>query len=285
MNMKSPRNKKASSLVAALVATLLAGVRPALAHEHVAAGAGSAEPGSPLEFVSADDFGAESGWVFPLTHSASGPYAAHYHAELTVVALAATPALGGPDPQHAALGSRIEAVIESVEGPAGGVFAFWETPGDELDATEITHQVPVGEAHGTFRFPVSENDGQAGADPYGHIHGRVYSVDRPGLYRVGFRFIDTSANGPGGGPVHSPSERFHLNFQAGLTLARIAASDGGIDLTFAAVQGQTVQLESAPRIEGTPDWRPVGDAIVGDNHLHTVTVPSTGGAVFRLVAR
>ncbi|KAB2673409.1 MAG: hypothetical protein DVB31_03710 [Verrucomicrobia bacterium] len=270
---------------ASLLAALLAVVLPTQAHEHVAAGAASTDPGTPLLFASDDDFGAASGYVFTLETGADARYAGFYHGELIMVALPATPGFGGPDPQHAALGSRVEAVLESVTGPAGGSFGFWETPGNDLDAEELTFSAAVGETHGTHRFPVSENDGQPGADPYGHIHGRVYSATRPGLYKVGFRFVDTSANGPGGGPIHAPSERFYLNFQAGLTIAGVAPAAGGIDVTFAATAGKTLQLETSPSIAAVPDWKPIGDAIAGDDHLHTVTAPTDSTAFFRLVAR
>jgi hypothetical protein len=279
--------KRTSILGAALVAWALSSAS-ALGHEHVAAGADSTDPGAPLLFASDDDFGADSGWVFTLTHDDTGPYAGYYHGEVIFVALAATGAFGGPEPQHPAPGSHVEIVLESVAGPAGGSFGFWETPGNDEDATEITFSVPVGETQGTHHIVVSENHGEPGADPYGHIHGRVYSATKPGLYKVGCRFVDTSTNGPAGGPIHTPSEKFYLNFQAGLTISGIAPSAGGIDVTFAAPSGRTYQLETAPGIATATDWKAAGDAVVGDDHLHTVTVPAPAGgagALFRLVAQ
>ena len=35
-----------------------------------------------------------------------------------------------------------------------------------------------------------------------------------GVYTVGFRALDTSVNGPGGGPIHVPSDVLYLNFYA-----------------------------------------------------------------------
>ncbi len=250
------------------------------AHDHVAAGADSVAQDAPLVFVSADDFGAETGYVFPLVLATNGPYAGYFHGELTFVALPATGDLGGPSPEAAALGSHIEAVLEAVEGPAGGSFGFWETPGGDLDADAITFSVSVGETNGTHRFPVSENDGSAGADPYGHIHGRVYSATLPGLYRVGFRFIDTSHNGTNGGPIHTPSDRFYLNFQAGLTIASIARSADGATVTYAAPTGSTYILEASAKLGPAANWTPVGDALVGDEHLHDVPIPAGSAAQF-----
>ncbi len=276
--------KNTPGSIATAVALLAATARLA-AHEHVAVGADSLVPGSPLVFVSDDDFGADTGFAFALAAGTQAPYAGYYIGELTFAALASTGANGGPEPLHAAPGSHIEVVLESVSGPAGGVFAFWETPGNDEDATEVTFAVPVGETGGNHRFVVSENHGEAGADPYGHIHGRIFSATKPGLYQVGFHFVDTSTNGPAGGPIHAPSEKFLLNFQAGLTLSGVAPSAGGYDVTFATVTGQTLHLESTTVLGDPKAWKSVGDAVAGDDHLHVITVPATATAYFRLVVQ
>lgn len=267
----------------AFTAGLVALTGVAHAHEHVAAGADSVAQDAPLVFVSADDFGAEASYVFALDAATNGPYAGYFQGELTFVALAATGDLGGPAPGHAALGSHLEAVLEAVEGPAGGSFGFWESPGHDLDADTITFSVPVGESNGTHRFPVSENDGAPGTDPYGHIHGRVFSATRPGLYRVGFRFVDTGHNGAGGGPIHTPSERFFLNFQAGLTLASMGRDADGVKVIFATRTGVNYSLESTGQLGPEAVWRAAGETVAGDDHLHPLTLPPAGGAqYFRL---
>lgn len=56
--------------------------------------------------------------------------------------------------------------------------------------------------------------GSAGADPYGHLHGRRFSTTEVGDYLVGFRIIDTSVNGIGGGPIHTESDLFLMTFRA-----------------------------------------------------------------------
>src|SRR5438477_2977773 len=80
------------------------------AHEHLAAGANSTNPGSPLVFVNAGDYESGSGYVFALDAGDTGsPYDGFYFTgDLAFVALAATPAFGGPEPLAAALGSHIE---------------------------------------------------------------------------------------------------------------------------------------------------------------------------------
>jgi hypothetical protein len=82
-----------------LAGTLLAAATTAAAHERLAAGANSTAPGSPLIFVNAADYATNSGYVFNLGADAPGsPYDGWYYtADLVFVALAATPAYGGPE--------------------------------------------------------------------------------------------------------------------------------------------------------------------------------------------
>ena len=281
----------------ALLVTLLAAVLPQLvhAHEHVAAGANSTSPGSPLILANAADYADTSGYVFALDAGDPGsPYEGFYYTgDLVFAALAATPALGGPEPLAAALGSHIDVVVESVEGPAGASFGFWETAVDDVDSTNLTWSLPVGLTNGTNHIYVSENDGSAGADPYGHKHCRIYSVTLPGFYRVGFRFVDTSTNGPAGGPIQAPSALFYLNLQADLTIAAIAKSPGGLDIIYAAPSNlpdsgdgpaTNYQLESSPTLGPTAVWQPFGDLVLGDDHMHTNSLVPAAAQFFRLHA-
>jgi hypothetical protein len=280
--------------LAAPVAALLAAAVGASAHEHLAAGANSTTPGSPLIFVNAADYATNSGYAFNLGAGAPGsPYDGWYYtADLVFVALAATPDYGGPEAQAAALGSHIEIVLETFSGPPGATLGFWETQENGVDSTNLTWTIPVGLTNGTNHIVVSETDGSPTADPYGHIHGRIYSVDAPGLYTVGFRFVDTSTNGPGGGPIQAPSDPFYLYFQAGVTIAGISPATNGVNLTFAApsnlpdtgtAPATNYQLESTPTLGPSANWQPAADLVVGDDHLHTVTVPmANSSAFFRL---
>ena len=284
--MKTPSPK---TLLLALLAALL----PQLvhAHEHLTAGANSTSPGSPLIFANAADYADTSGYVFGLDAGDPGsPYEGFYYTgDLVFAALAATPDLGGPEPLAAAVGSHIEVVVESVEGPAGASFGFWETAVDDVDSTNLTWSLPVGLTNGTNHIYVSENDGSAGADPYGHKHGRIYSVTLPGFYHVGFRFVDTSTNGPAGGPIQAPSERFYLNLQADLTVATITHSATGLDIVYAAPSNlpdsgdgpaTNYQLESSPTLGPTAAWQPFGDLVVGDDHMHTNSLSTAATTQF-----
>ena len=274
-----------------LASTLLAVATTAAGHEHLAAGANSTAPGSPLIFANAADYATNSGYVFNLGADASGsPYDGWYYTgDLVFAALAATPAYGGPEPQAAALGSHIEIVLETCSGPPGSTLGFWETQQNGVDSTNLTWTVPVGLTNGTNHILVSESDGSPTADPYGHIHGRIYSVDKPGLYTVGFRYVDTSTNGPGGGPIQKPSDQFYLYFQVGVTIAAISPATNGVNLTFGApsnlpdtgtAPATNYQIESTPKLGPSANWQPAGDVVVGDDHIHIITVPMTDSSAF-----
>jgi len=275
----------------AIVSLILTLASPlAFAHEHLEAGAASTDPGTPLEFVNADEYDADSGYVFGLTAGTpEDAYDGYYYTgDLVFAALAATPPYGGPEPNAAALGAHIAVLLESIEGPAGGSFGFWETEVDDVDSTNLTWSVDVGLVNGTNRIDVSENDGSPGSDPYGHKHGRIYSVTVPGLYRIGFRFVDTSTNGPNGGPIQAPSELYTLNLQADLTLS-IAPSTNAVAVTFAAPSNlpdsgvgpaTNYTVESSPTLDATANWQAASDVVVGDDHMHTVTLPLTAGTRF-----
>src|ERR1041385_3485553 len=206
------------------------------AHEHLAAGAVSTNIGASLIFQNDADFGGDVGFVFNLTAGTTNDaYSGFYYTdEISFTALPATADNGGPELGHAALGAQIEVRLLSVEGPVGARFGFWETTEVGVDSTNLTWSVTVPFTSGTNAIMVSENDGAPGADPYGHIHGRVYRVTEPGLYKATWQFLDTSTNGVNGGPVNAPSAPFSLFYQADLTLGRIASVTNGISINFAA---------------------------------------------------
>jgi hypothetical protein len=115
-------------------------------------------------------------------------------------------------------------------------------------------------------------------------HGRIYSVDRPGLYQVGFRFLDTSTNGSACGQSQAPSDRFHLWFQAGVTLASIRAAANAVNLPFGApsnlpetgtAPATNYQLEStAKALVGIPPLAP----FILTRVFSAPEVPTTKGA-------
>ncbi len=278
---RSPRGLRAPGLLA-IAGSLATLATSAAVHQHINAGAHGSEPGAPLYFVNGAAFAAESGFVVPLDLSTNGPQDGLYRGSVTFTALASTLDFGGPAFDHAAPGAHLELVVESVVGPPGGAFGFWEGAGEE-EGSVLTFEVPAAAADSTNRFSLSENSGQPGEDPYGHVHGRVFSVTRPGLYTVGLRIVDTSTNGPEGGPLHPPSERFLMNFEGGVVIGGITAGEDGVRIEFAAESGYTFQLEYSAKVDSAADWMEVGERVAGDDHLQAIQVPRTSeGGFLRL---
>lgn len=282
----------------ALLALLLtSAVEPALrAHDHLEAGVLSPAPGAPLAFLNDADYGGAYGFVFNLDSGDAGsPYDGYYYMnDLVFVAQAATADYGGPEPGAAGLGTQIAVELLRVQGPAGAHLGFWETLQDDVDSTNLTWTVPVPLTGGTNLIQVSQSIPSATADPYGHLHGRIYSVDQPGFYVTTWRFVDLSTNGPGGGPVQTPSAPFDLYFQADLTIARIEKTSTGADVIFAAPSNipdsgvgpaTNYTLEASPVLGSKAQWTPVGQVVVGDDRLHTNSVTfGNSTAYFRLRA-
>lgn len=262
------------------------------AHDHMPAAATSSSPGATLEYDPfATDYTTNSRFVFALTSGTTNdPYLGYYFTDDQVfIALAATGDNGGPETGHAALGTYIQVKLLGVEGPAGASFGFWETSEDGVDSTNLTWSVAVPYANGTNLIFVSQSDGSPGSDPYGHLHGRIYSVTKSGFYKATWQFVDTSTNGAGGGPVDLPSAPFSTYYQAGLTIADITADTNGVNVIFAAPSNQpddlstppsNYTLQSSPTLGPNAMWQQVGDVIVGDDALHVVTVPKTNSATF-----
>lgn len=241
-------------------------------HSHLNAGAFALTQDAQLYFVNGANFVTNSGYVLGLTEATNGQYAGYYHGTITPTALPATGDFGGPAFGHAALGSFLVAQVETLTGPVGGSFGFWE----ETDVAPH-FSVVTGTTNGTQRFNLSEGDGAAGADPFGHIHGRRFTATLPGLYTVGFRILDISSNGTGGGPIHTPSELFHINMQAGITIARMTLTTNGVDVTFAALNGRTYYLEATTELTANTAWQPVSNPITGNSRLHTISDLSATG--------
>jgi hypothetical protein len=279
--MKTIQRLLQIGLTALLATSLVPG--DASAHDHLEAGISSPLPSAPLVLLNEADYGGSSGFVFNLGAGDPGsPYDGFYYMnDLVFVAQAATPDYGGPEPGAAGLGSRIAAQLLSVDGPTGAHLGFWETLVDEVDSTNLTWSVTVPYTGGTNLILVTQSPSQPKADPYGHLHGRIYSVDQPGFYTTTWRFVDASTNGPGGGPVQSPSAPFPLFFQADLTIAGIRKSSENVEVIFAAPSnipdsgiGPATQytLETAPSLATNAVWKTVGATVSGDDHLHTNTV-------------
>lgn len=255
-------------------------------HRHINAGAVAPQAGSKLSVANRASFDADSGFLVhlaPTNHPVYGPIFLG-GSDVTFTSLPSTADYGGPDPKAAQPGAHLVMVLESLSGPTGGALSFWDSFDGFFVATEITFSVPVGTTGGTGSFALSENDGSAGLDPYGHIHGRRFSVDRPGLYTAGFVVVDTSANGPGGGPLHPPSDPVSFNFQAGTTIADLTLSADGTTARFGTDAGKTYFIEATDALAPTTVWTTVAGPVVGTDRLESASIPGPSGSAryFRL---
>jgi hypothetical protein len=279
---------KTTSLLSAIgIAVALSLNVHAQDHGHLNVGAESQQIGAKLIFANGADFATNSAYVKTLTFTNAAVYAGYFQGNTTLTALPATGDRGGPDPVAPALGSRIAAQLVSVEGPAGGEFAFWDT-----GATAPTIKLKSGET-GASTWILSENDGSPGTDPYGHIHGRRLTLTKPGLYKVGLRAIDISTNGLNGGPIHTPSDILYTYFQAGVNLLTVELNVDHTTVRVALPLGNTWQIEgnhilspvSNLAAPGDPfAWNPIGDTIVGADFIREVidTEPVQGQRYYRI---
>ncbi len=244
-------------------------------------GAVGPDPGTPLCFLNADDWTIASQSLVNLRQAGSGPWMTQFVGYLPLVAVAATEANGGPTPGHAAPGSCLQIELVSLAGPPGGRLNFWEA-GD----TEPRLSLLVGETAGTGRFPLSHSQGDAGADPYGCVQGRRFSLTQPGLYCLGLRVVDRSTNGPGGGPVHSPSGLYEVYLQAGLTLDSLMPGELSVTATFGGEPGRSFYLERTAALGQAAPWETVAGPLAGASCLQVLSDPAapTGRSYYRLRA-
>lgn len=201
-------NKKFLKPGLALATLLLTGGTALAQHGHLNAGATGQNQNDQLVWANGAIFAADSGYVQSMALATSGRYAGLFNSGPTFTSLSHTNA-GGP-----AAGSFLTAEIVSLTGPAGGQFAFWE--GEDLGGgSSPLFSILAGGTGLSYQFVLSDASlgaGLAGQDPFGHVHGRRFTATAEGLYTVGFRVLDTSVNGTGGGPIHLVSEVLYMNF-------------------------------------------------------------------------
>ncbi len=190
---------------------LLATVVAQAQHGHLNAGATVAGQGSQLAWVNGGLFVESSGYIGNMPKATTGTYAGYNNSGPTLTALPATVANGGPSGSASALGSFLQFSYTLVTGPDGGKFSFWDS-----GATLPSSSMGVGQTSGLYLLSGGEDNpaaGTVGGDPYGHLHGRRFTADLPGDYIVAFQAVDTSVNGVGGGPIHTPSELLNVRFE------------------------------------------------------------------------
>ena len=220
-------------------------------------------------FLNRHLFGAESGYAVNLCFTNEGPCALQYEAAIPMMAVPATPDHAGPTNYHAAPGSRLVCQLVSLTGPPGAQLSFWE-PAQSMPSFSL----PVGTSEGTNCFCISTNQGEPACDPYGDVQGRRFAVTEPGLYRLGFQLIDSSSNGPGGGPIHAPSEMCFVYLQAGRLINSTTIQGTTVAISFGGESGRNFYLERTTALGPGAQWVPVAGPILGMDRLQFLADPS-----------
>jgi hypothetical protein len=236
---------------------LLAATQLQAQHGHLNAGADSWDQGSKLRFDNGAEFTPAS-YLKTMVYSNTGRFASTFNGNISLTVLHSIDGLGEKVPGSPAPGAFIVAEIVSVKGPEGGNFSFWNEAGPQL-------VIPVGTTNGAFRYELSDASlgaGQPGNDPFGHIHGRRFALDKPGIYEVGFRVVDISTNGVGGGPIHTPSDVLPIMFQSGINIAAIEPQEDRVRIRFGSMTNFLWQIESIESL-GSTNWQAVGDRVNG----------------------
>ncbi|MDX1951382.1 MAG: hypothetical protein SFY81_04315 [Verrucomicrobiota bacterium] len=242
-----------------------------MGHDHLNAGAVAPEEGSRLVFQNGSSYETNSGYFFHLIPSTTSSfYRGQYFIGAPFTALAATSDLGGPAAGHAALGSYIELEFVSLSGPEGGRFSLWET----LSAIDevVLLSLEAGTTNGSARINLSDSDKSPGSDPWGHIHGRKMVVDKPGLYTIGVRLIDSSSNGAGNQPIHTPSEIYYFHLLTLNSIAGFRLDEENEAIVVGVTPGRTFQLEFTGGIGS--GWNAIGEPLSSpENRLIEVMQP------------
>ncbi len=225
--------------------------------------------GAPLCWVNAPELCTNSQTVLNFDYTNGGPCALQYQCCPPLLSLPATVENGGPVNNHAALGSRLEMELVSLAGPANGALSFWE-PGE----MQPRFTLGVSQASGTERIALSQGAGAPEDDPYGEIQGRHFGLTQPGLYCLGFRLVDTSTNGIDGGPIHAPSQFYHIYLQAGATLHSIARQGSSVTAFFGGHAGKSFYLETSCSLASGAAWRTVAGPLTGTARLQSLTDPA-----------
>lgn len=244
------------------------GLSASAQHLHLVAGADSKEQNSKLRFTNGTTYDINSNQgiapaCFFMSSNLPALYPNLYQTDVTFVSLPGTLWTGGPAPGAAAAGAFLEATIVSAQGPADGVIGFWQENEDSSTA-ELRFSVPVGTTSGTSRFELSEGIVFPELDPFGHIHGRRFTANKPGLYTLGFQLVDTSTAGANGGPIHTPSPVSYFYFQAGVFIDSMVKSNNTVTVSFGVNSFHDYDLEVTTNLV-SPEWVSIYH-VVGANH-------------------
>jgi hypothetical protein len=238
-------------------------------HGHLNAGALGTSQNDPLYFANGNDFIDTSGYVKTLTFTNGGRFAGYYQGNITLTALPTTAEHGGPDANASAPGSFLQFRMRCLSGPKGGAFGFWDA-----GTTSPTESVMPGETS-TNMFALTESDGSPGSDPFGHIHGRRFTATKPGIYKIAFKVWDTSTNGVGGGPIHTPSEFLPVYFQADINITHIAKTNLVTSVRYGSTANQIFTLEYTTNLASPIFWLPAAGPTIGSDYFQTFEDPAS----------
>jgi hypothetical protein len=264
--MKLPQFLVRKCMVAAAAVAFAIGAR-AQDHGHLYISAYSQQAGAQLYFDNSSAFEEGSGYVktLLLNTNAGNRYAGRYDGGITLTPRS-TNVLRGADygPNAAAPGSVIYFQILNVNGPAGGAFEFWENTG-----TFPAFGVPVGSG-ATNTVKLTEAFGAPNDDPYGHIHGRRFTATKPGLYRVTFRALDISTNGPSGGSNHLASAPLTIAFQAGFAIGSVARTNNVATVKFGTALTHDFTLQANTNLVSSNGWVNISAKLRGNDYFQSV---------------
>ncbi|MFZ4599174.1 MAG: hypothetical protein ACOYNN_11065 [Terrimicrobiaceae bacterium] len=133
-------------------------------------------------------------------------------------------------------GASVRVELLAVSGPVGGSFSYWE-----IGATNATWTRPSAwVASPTDQPSLEVSEDETG---YGHIHGRAFSMDKPGIYDVTFRAVDASGE-------YANSDVFTVRFTA-VTPPQLAisASNGSVRLTFTSRESLAYDVQVSTTLQ------------------------------------
>lgn len=256
---------------------------------HWYAGTTNQNLGGPLdEYTNGGNFTASSGYVYWLTYTnpagtgylmTNGATNYYFGSSPTFTALGNGTTVNdtGDNPAIAATnGAFLANKLVSLAGPPGGHYYFWDlnisNSAHPAYMSAPTFTIAVGDTPTNDVFVISDPSNGAGApggDPYGHMHGRRYAVDKPGTYTLGVQVFDLSTNGPNGGPLQTPSQIYYATYQAGQTIDSITVCNNIVNVTFPAIatatnsHGQITNavytLLETTNLANPASWMPIGN--------------------------
>lgn len=264
IQMNNPTLVQFALTITAVALGFGAASRAEAQHVHLTAGALSTSPGSPLSFVNSASFVASSGYVFNMVLRTNGTLDGLYDGGPTFTA-AGSDGFDGPP---AASGAQIALVVKSLVGPKNSTWGFWESLECDDVWTNLTFSISSGVTNGTNRFLVSQTNNFP--DPFGHCHGRRFSISEPGLHTLGVQLVDVSRSGPGGGPIHTPSPIYPLHFQAGYTISKIERTNNVVANSFGTRTGSRFYLEGNSVLGDSSPWTTIAGPVSGNSRLQTL---------------